>query len=144
MPTTPWTSVADAGAGTDVHVIVTEFHLPRLRDTLGFLRASREITSQMKETPGLVGYALQARILSRTYRTVSIWRSPAAARAFGRSGAHARAASTSPAGTHPSAMARWDAPASDPPPAWDRVEQALRQAAIGVTPPTGAGVGSGG
>lgn len=148
MPTTPWTTIAptaaDASAASDVHVVATEFHLPRLRDTFGFLRATREITAQMQATGGLVGYALQARILARTYRTVSIWRSPADARAFGRSGAHARIASTAAAGTHPSAIARWDAPASDPPPAWERVEAALREAAIGVTSPRGAGVGSGG
>ena len=149
MPTTPWTRPASADTGDvgdvgDVHVVATEFHLPRLRDTPAFLRATREITRQMATAHGLVGYALQAGILSRTYRTVSAWRDPADARAFARSGAHARVASTAPAGARPSSIARWDAPASDPPPSWERVEDALRQAAIGVTSPIGPGVGSGG
>lgn len=143
MPATPWTAVAPAGAA-DVHVVATEFHLPRFRDTLGFVRATREIMAQMGTAEGLVGYALQARVLSRTYRTVSMWRSRDDARAFAREGAHARLAPLAPAAGRPSSLARWDAPASEPPPSWDRVERALLTGSIGVTSTSGTGVGSGG
>lgn len=143
MPTMPWTAIAPA-EGPDVHVVATEFRLPRLRDTPAFLRDARRVTAQMRTAEGLVGYALQARVMRRTYRTVSVWRGPADARAFGRSGAHGRIASAAGAEAHPSALARWDAPASALPPSWERVEEALHAVAIGVTSPTGAGVGSGG
>lgn len=143
MPTMPWTAIAPAES-PGVHLVVTEFRLARLRDTPAFLRDSRRVTAQMRTAEGLVGYALQARILRRTYRTVSAWRSPADARAFGRSGAHGRIAAAAAAGTRPSALARWDAPASAMPPTWESVQEALRGGPIGVTSPSGTGVGSGG
>ncbi len=142
MPTTPWIAGPTASPTGEVHIVVTEFQLPRLRDTLGFLRATREITTSMRAAEGLVGHALQARILARTYRTVSAWRSADDARRFARSGAHGRIAGAAAAGSHPTALGRWDAPASDPPPSWERVEEALKAPSIGVTPPPGAGVGS--
>lgn len=143
MPVTPWTSTAQPAPDAPVHVVVTEFRLPRLRDTLPFLRATREITASLREAEGLVGYALQARILRRTYRTVSAWRGPDDARRFARAGAHGRIAAAARAGSQPKAVARWDAPASETPPSWERVEQVLTTASSGVTPPMGAGVGSG-
>jgi hypothetical protein len=142
MPVTPWTSTATPAPDATVHVVVTEFHLPRMRDTLPFLRSTRQITASLREAEGLVGYALQARILRRTYRTVSAWRSPDDARRFARAGAHGRIAGTARAAEQPKAVARWDAPASETPPPWERVEEVLTATSSGVTSPTGAGVGS--
>jgi hypothetical protein len=143
MPVTSWTTAATPAPDVPVHVVVTEFHLPRLRDTLPFLRSTRRITAALSEAEGLVGYALQARILRRTYRTVSAWRSPDDARRFARGGVHGEVAGAARAGNQPKSVARWDAPASETPPSWAHVEEVLTAASTGVTPPPGAGVGSG-
>jgi len=99
MPTTSWTSAAPPVPDEQVHVVVTEFSLPRLRDTLPFLRSTRRITAPLREAEGLVGYALQARILRRTYRTVSAWQSPDQARRFARAGVHGQIAGAARAAT---------------------------------------------
>jgi len=138
MPTTRWTATGET-TGEDAFVIATEFHLSRMRDTPAFLRATREITSALDEAEGLIGYALQARILSRTYRTVSAWRSPEDARGYARSGAHGRIAAAARSGAQPKALVRWHAPAGELPPSWTEIDERLR----GVAPYRPAGVGSG-
>ena len=88
MPTLPWTSgpyVDDA----PLHVLTSTLPLNRYRDVPRFLRWALKIRKQLRDAPGLAGYSLDARLLRKTFWTLSAWQDREAMQRFVHSGAHA-------------------------------------------------------
>lgn len=62
--------------------------LAHYRDVPAFLAATMAIRRQLADAEGLIGYALDADLLSKTFWTVSGWQSQAALDAFSRADPH--------------------------------------------------------
>jgi quinol monooxygenase YgiN len=73
MPALPWTSREAIQADRSYVVMASKLPLRRTRSVLGFLRDTLAIRRQLASADGLVGYALDADLLHRTFWTFSVW-----------------------------------------------------------------------
>ncbi|MFC8530858.1 antibiotic biosynthesis monooxygenase [Nocardia sp. NPDC057227] len=90
MPALPWTrGVHHPSNGETLHVLTSRLPLNRYSDIPRFLRWTLRIRRQLRRAPGCVGYTLDARLLSKTFWTLSAWSDEASMEAFVRSDAHA-------------------------------------------------------
>lgn len=90
MPTLPWsTGVHKPAEGEQLHVLTSVLPLNRYSDVPRFLSWTLKIRKQLSDAPGCVGYALDAKLLSKTFWTLSAWSDKDAMEAFVRSGSHA-------------------------------------------------------
>ena len=90
MPTLPWTTGPyRPGDGTSVHVLTSMLPLRRYTDIPRFLRWTGKIRKQLATAEGCAGYRLDARLLRKTFYTLSAWSDPEAMNRFVRSGQHA-------------------------------------------------------
>jgi quinol monooxygenase YgiN len=74
---------------TDLHVLTSMLPLRRFRDIPRFLRWTRKIRKQLATADGCAGYSLNARLLGKTFYTLSAWCDAEAMNRFVRSGQHA-------------------------------------------------------
>jgi hypothetical protein len=88
MPTLPWTSGPYVDEGP-LHVLTSTLPLNRYLDVPRFLRWTLRIRKQLRDTQGLAGYSLDAKLRHKTFWTLSAWQDREAMEAFVRSGAHA-------------------------------------------------------
>jgi hypothetical protein len=90
MPALPWKSLAPVDAAGNYVVMASRLPLARYRDIPRFLAATLAIRRQLATSDGLVGYALDARLLRRTFWTLSVWRDDDALAAFAGADPHRR------------------------------------------------------
>lgn len=103
---TPWQPGPAAGTTDgELYAVATEFIVRGPIARVAFLVRSMRVSRQARASEGMVGMCLEAKLLSGAFRTVSVWTSPEASRAFGRSGAHAGVMRHAPAGA--TAMGTW-------------------------------------
>jgi quinol monooxygenase YgiN len=69
----PWISFASADAHREYHALLSYLPLNKYSAVPGFFRFSFQIQKQLRSTPGVIGYALRAKILSRNFWTLSVW-----------------------------------------------------------------------
>ena len=69
----PWISFASADAHREYHAHLSYLPLNKYSAVPGFFRFSFQIQKQLRSTPGVIGYALRAKILSRNFWTLSVW-----------------------------------------------------------------------
>lgn len=89
MPKMPWTDGPYRQDG-ELHVLTSSLPLKRYRDVPRFLRWSLRIRKQLVADPGCAGFALDARMLGKTFLTLSAWQDQDAMMRFVHSGQHAR------------------------------------------------------
>jgi hypothetical protein len=87
MPTLPWTNGPYVDEGP-LHVLTSTLPLNRYLDVPRFLRWTLRIRRQLRDAPGLAGYSLDAKLLHKTFWTLSAWEDHEAMERFVRSGAH--------------------------------------------------------
>ena len=68
----PWITFAPADANREYLALLSYLPL-KYRAVPGFLRFSFQIQKQLRGTPGIIGYSLRAKVLSRNFRTLSVW-----------------------------------------------------------------------
>ena len=128
MPALPWKQSAMADPEAGYLAVATELVLRRYRDIPAFLRLSRRIGQQVEGSGGAIGFAMQAHLRERRFRTVSVWRDQAAMLGFLRSEPH-RSAMGTQSGFAPTATCRWEVTGATLPPVWEAVESRLAAAA---------------
>ena len=69
----PWITFAPAEAHREYHALLSYLPLNKYSAVPGFFRFSFQIQRQLRSTPGVVGYSLRAKILSRNFWTLSVW-----------------------------------------------------------------------
>lgn len=90
MPALPWTKgTYQPDEGTEVHVLTSRLPLRRYTDVPRFLMWTMRIRKQLRSAPGCAGYALDAKLLKKTFWTLSAWSDKAAMDRFVGEGAHA-------------------------------------------------------
>ena len=93
MPPLPWKSVQPIQPDATYVVTITQLPLRSHRRIPRIMRATWRIVRQLSRSDGLVGYALKADLIHKTFWTMSAWNDDAALAAFVRSDVH-RAAMT--------------------------------------------------
>ena len=90
MPALPWTNGPHQPApGEELHVLTSTLPLTHYRDVPRFLRWTMKIRRQLATAEGCAGYSLDARLLRKTFFTLSAWQDGEAMNRFVRSGQHA-------------------------------------------------------
>jgi heme-degrading monooxygenase HmoA len=82
-----WKEREPLEATTEYIVLLSSLPL-RSSSVPGFLRDTMRIRAQLAETPGLVGYALNAELTKKRFRTMSAWRTEDDLDAFARTEPH--------------------------------------------------------
>jgi hypothetical protein len=125
MPALPWSAFHDVEPRAEVTVMGSRLPLRSYRDIPAFVLWTLRIRRQLARTPGLVGYALDAHLLSRTFWTVSAWTGPGAIDDFVRRDPHAAGMATIRPRMRPSTFVFWTARAGDLPLGWDEIRRRL-------------------
>jgi hypothetical protein len=90
MPALPWTNGPyRPDDDTTLHVLTSMLPLRRFGDIPRFLRWTGKIRKQLVTAEGCAGYSLDARLLRKTFCTLSAWSDADAMNRFVRSGQHA-------------------------------------------------------
>src|SRR6266702_297742 len=127
MPAIPWTRLADPDPDHDYVVLAARLPVRGSRHIVAFLRATRAVRTQLAATEGVVGYTLDAWLLSRTFWTLSAWESDETLRRFSHADPHrARIAEIRP---HmlASTFVRWTVSGRDLPPNWADARQRIAE-----------------
>jgi heme-degrading monooxygenase HmoA len=82
MPAKPWVTLRPPDPEREYLVLLTALPLQRLRDLGAFLLYTWRILGQLRRTPGVLGYALLARLLQRQFWTLSVWEDETALQQF--------------------------------------------------------------
>jgi hypothetical protein len=85
-----------------------------------------KIRRQLAGADGLIGYALNARVLQKEFWTVSVWRSRDDLEHFAAAGPHARIIRTKRERMAPTTFVFWTCTGADIPVAWDVVAAHFR------------------
>ena len=128
MPALPWKQIETPDPDTEYVVMGSSLPLRGYRFVPRFLAQSMRIRRQLAGTPGLVGYGLDARLLHKEFRTVSVWTSDEALARFARSQPHAGVTATKRRRMGASRFVTWTAPGSQVPVGWDVVDAHLSAA----------------
>ena len=118
MPAKPWVTFRRPDPDREYLVLLSTLPLKRFRDLGVFLLYTWRIQSQLRRTPGLLGYSLLARVLRRQFWTLSVWEGEAALQQFVVENPHGqvmRALQQKMGQTH---FGRWNMRGSEFPPRW--------------------------
>lgn len=121
MPALPWTRLAEVPEDTECVVMASRLPLASYLQVPSFLRKTQAIRGQLAHAEGLVGYSLDAKLLAKTFWTVSAWSSGEALSAFNRADPHRTAVRGIRPHMRPTTFVRWTCPAGDLPVSWDEV-----------------------
>jgi len=116
-----WASITEVPGGTEVTIMASRLPLRRYRHVPRFLRATSRIRKQLADSEGLVGYALDAQLVRKTFWTVSAWVGRDELRRFDRADPHrAETAAIKPM-MEPTTFVFWSGRAGDLPVHWSEV-----------------------
>ncbi len=127
MPDIPWSTPTAAAPDAEVYVMASRFETATLAGAVRFFLKAPGIILQIRKAPGAHGVALRARVLHRTFLTLSAWEDRDALYRFARSEPHrtsSRAASTY---MKESAFTYWTVPAAELPLTWAEAERRLAE-----------------
>ena len=131
MPALPWFQASTADPGTELTVMASRLPLHAYRHIPGFLRWTMRIRGQLADAPGLVGYSLDARVVRKTFWTLSAWTSGEAIETFVRRDPHRAGMTAIRPHMRGPAFVFWTATPKDLPLRWDearaRIDEKLRQ-----------------
>jgi hypothetical protein len=69
----PWIMFGLPDKSHEYFALLSCLPLNKYRAIPGFLRFSSQIQKQLRATPGVIGYSLRAKLLSRNFWTLSAW-----------------------------------------------------------------------
>ncbi len=90
MPALPWLQRQQIEPDREYVAMASRLPLRSYRFIPGFLRDTLRIRRQLADTPGLVGYALNAGLARKTFWTFSVWDDQASLDRFAASDPHRR------------------------------------------------------
>lgn len=127
MPALPWSEQSPVEPDRDYLVMASRLPLARYRDIPAFLRGTLAIRRQLATAEGLVGYALDARLLSKTFWTLSVWRDEQALRAFAAARPHSDVVRSTRPHMRPTTFVTWTEPSDEVPVSWQRARQRIAE-----------------
>jgi heme-degrading monooxygenase HmoA len=88
MPASPWKRLAEVEPEREYLAIVTFLPLGRYRQLPAFLRTAQAVAKQLEASEGALGYSLLAKLRSKRFWTLSVWKDEAALASFARAQPH--------------------------------------------------------
>jgi len=124
----PWTTFATADANREYFALLSYLPVNKYRAIPRFLRFSFQIQRQLRTTPGIVGYSLRAKLMSRNFWTLSAWENEQALRDFVMKLPHGQAMKAMIPHMGPTNFTKWKVLGSALPLRW---EEAMRRSQKG-------------
>jgi hypothetical protein len=118
VSTKPWVTVSQPDPDREYLVLLSELPLKRFRDLGVFLLYTWRIRGQLRRTPGLLGYSLQAYILKRQFWTLSVWEGEAALHQFVVENPHGQVMTALREKMDQTRFVRWSTRGSEFSPGW--------------------------
>ena len=125
MPPLPWKSVQPIQPEATYVVTITKLPLRSHRRIPRIMRDTWRIVRQLGRSDGLVGYALKADLIHKTFWTMSAWNDDAALAAFVRSDVHRAAMTALAPHMDGPRIQTFTLPGSEVPPTWRDVAENL-------------------
>jgi quinol monooxygenase YgiN len=114
----PWTTLAGADPSREYLVLLSYLPLRKYSKIPAFFRYMLQIQRQLRETPGVIGYTMRAKILSRNFWTLSVWQSEGSLIDFVTKVPHREAMKKISPYMAATKFTRWKARGSAIPPDW--------------------------
>jgi len=118
MPTKPWTTFYQPDDERKYLALLTELPLRSFLDIKVLLGHALNIQSQLRSTPGVIGYSLSAKLFSKQFWTLSVWEDENALRAFVTNAPHLAAMKALRNRMKRTRFVRWKILGSEYPPEW--------------------------
>lgn len=118
-----WTTFALADSNREYFGLLSYLPLNQYKAIPAFLRFSFQIQKQLRTTPGVVGYSLRAKLLSRNFWTLSAWADEKSLMDFVMKIPHAQAMKTMLPHMGPTKFTTWKDFGSDLPLRWEEAMQ---------------------
>jgi len=129
MPALPWISVETADHDAELTIMASRLPLRSHRHVPRFLWHTWLVHRRLARSPGLVGYSLDARLVGKTFWTVSAWKSRPELGGFDRSSPHRAAKGAIRPAMRPSTFVMWRCRADALPITWQEVRNRVEAAA---------------
>jgi hypothetical protein len=124
-----WITFTPPDANREYLALLSYLPLNRYRAIPGFFRYSLQIQKQLRTTPGVIGYSLRAKPVSRNFWTLSVWEDQRTLREFVAKIPHGEAMRAMALHMGQPEFTQWKVAGSDLPLRWD---QALRRSQQGA------------
>ncbi|HEV1993579.1 MAG TPA: hypothetical protein VGR03_04545 [Candidatus Acidoferrum sp.] len=124
-----WKALAPAEKNREYLALLSYLPLKKYRAIPSFLRFSFQIQKQLRGTPGVIGYSLRAKVLSRNFWTLSVWEDEKALMDFVAQLPHGEAMKAMTPHMGPSKVTQWKVAGSALPLRW---EEAIQRSQHGV------------
>jgi hypothetical protein len=124
---TPWKALGPIDEGRDYIAMVSYLPLRGYSKIPLFMRYTARIHRQLRETPGAIGYALRAKLLSKRFWTLSVWDSDRALMDFVAKVPHREGMKEIAPYMGATKFSRWKVLGSDVPPRWDDAIRRMAQ-----------------
>jgi hypothetical protein len=125
VPAQPWMTFTKVEPDTECTIMASRLPLRSHASIPRFVLWTLRIRRQLARTPGLVGYALDAHLIGKTFWTVSAWTSGKELGQFNRADPHHTGTATIRPAMLPTTFIVWTARAGDLPVHWDEVRRRL-------------------
>ncbi|MFD9728119.1 DUF3291 domain-containing protein [Streptomyces sp. NPDC059072] len=127
MPDIPWSTPTQAAPDAEVYVMASRFETATLAGAFKFFLKAPGIIGQIRKAPGAHGTALRARVLRRTFLTLSAWEDRDALYRFAGSEPHRSSSRAAGAYMKESAFTFWTVRACELPIGWEEAERRLAE-----------------
>ena len=108
-------------------VLLSYLPLKTFRAFPRFFKYTAQITKQLDQSPGLIGYSLQAQIFNRTFLTLSVWEDESALMDFVNHLPHSEVMQKLAAMMGPTRFTRWNVHGAEIPPGWPEAKERMLQ-----------------
>jgi hypothetical protein len=125
VPALPWMTFEQVDPETECTVMASRLPLRSHTTIPKFLLWTLRIRRQLAHAPGLVGYALDAHLLRKTFWTVSAWTGGRDLGTFNRTEPHRSGTDALRPAMLPATFVVWTARAGDLPIRWDEVRRRI-------------------
>jgi hypothetical protein len=119
----PWTTFAPADSNREYTALLSYLPLNKYRAIPGFIGSLFQIQKQLQATPGVVGYSLRAKLLSRNFWTLSVWTDEKSLMDFVMKIPHAQAMKAMLPHMGPTKFTKWKVLGSTLPLNWEEAMQ---------------------
>jgi hypothetical protein len=127
MPALPWTQVGVPDADATYVVMASRLPLRSYTRIPSFIRATSRIRRQLATAEGLMGYSLDAKLLSKTFWTLSAWRDQDALDGFARAEPHRSLISAIRPHMNPTTFVTWTSTGSNIPVKWETAREQVNR-----------------
>lgn len=127
MPALPWRSFAAPQSDTEYLALLSYLPLNTFRAMPKFFRYIAQIRRQLADAEGLVGYSLEANILGKEFRTLSVWRDEETLMEFVWRNPHDRIMEDLRPHMGQTEFIRWKVGGASIPPDWEVAKQRMRE-----------------